>query len=164
MRPKLSPGPGRGPGLRCGGRVAGRSSAACVAVTGRRQRFVLHGSQIAHIADYLRAQVPGCRCLQCMQICHLCTCLNWLPMICAAGSRVQGRRRRWRTCPAGIPGPVWPGAAGCRYEVASAGEAIRRAACWVPVWWSWILMLSGRRGSSGLAFVWGVTQPARWWR
>jgi hypothetical protein len=28
-------------------------------------------------ADYLRAQVPGRRCPRCMQICHLCTRLNW---------------------------------------------------------------------------------------
>src|SRR6516162_4038210 len=47
MSPKLSPGPGQGLLSRCGGRVAGRSSAACAAVTGRRQGFVLHGSQIA---------------------------------------------------------------------------------------------------------------------
>jgi len=43
MSPKLSPGPGLR--SRCGGRVAGRSSAAWAAVTGRRQRFVLHGSK-----------------------------------------------------------------------------------------------------------------------
>src|SRR5215472_3614318 len=43
----------RGEGLlpRSGGQVGGRSSAACVTVTGRGQRFVLHGSQIAPIAD-----------------------------------------------------------------------------------------------------------------
>jgi hypothetical protein len=58
--PKTEPRPGAKaccPG--CGGRVAGRSSAACVAVTGRRQRFVVHGSQIAPIADSaLSAAVP----------------------------------------------------------------------------------------------------------
>ena len=45
------------PGLlsRCGGRVAGRSSAACAAVTGRR--FVIHGSQIASVADSERPPV-----------------------------------------------------------------------------------------------------------
>jgi len=58
MRPKLSPGPGQGLLPRCGGRVAGPSSgAACAAVTGRRQRFVLHGSQIAPIADSARLAI-----------------------------------------------------------------------------------------------------------
>ena len=28
----------------------------------------------ARNADYLRAQVPGRRCLHCLQICPLCTC------------------------------------------------------------------------------------------
>ena len=41
-------------------------------------------------ADYLRVQVPGRRCLHCTQICHLCTCLNWLPMTCAAGRVFKG--------------------------------------------------------------------------
>src|SRR5215469_5099593 len=41
MSPKLSPGPGQGLPPRCGGRVAGRSRAACAALTGRSQRFVL---------------------------------------------------------------------------------------------------------------------------
>jgi hypothetical protein len=50
---KTEPRPGPGPGLRCSGRVAGRSSAACVVVTGRRQRFVLHGSSVAPIAEYV---------------------------------------------------------------------------------------------------------------
>src|SRR5262249_56171137 len=51
MSPNLSPRPGQGLLPRSGGQVGGRSSAACVTVTGRRQRFVLHGSQIAPIAD-----------------------------------------------------------------------------------------------------------------
>ena len=39
-------------------------------------------------ADYFRARVPGRRCLHCMQICPLCTCLNWLLMTCAGRSRL----------------------------------------------------------------------------
>jgi hypothetical protein len=44
--PKTEPRP-RAKALlsRCGGRAVGRSSAACTAVTGRRQRFALHGSK-----------------------------------------------------------------------------------------------------------------------
>ena len=59
---KTEPRPGPEPGLRCGGRVAGRSSGPCVAVTERRQRFVLHGSHLAPIADSERLQqVPIAR-------------------------------------------------------------------------------------------------------
>jgi hypothetical protein len=58
--PKTEPRPrARALLSRCGGRVAGRSSAACTAVTGRRQRFVLHGSQTAPIADYALQLLPG---------------------------------------------------------------------------------------------------------
>src|SRR5215469_6227732 len=46
MSPKLSPGPGQGLPPRYGGRVAERSR-AMRGRNGRRQRFVLHGSQIA---------------------------------------------------------------------------------------------------------------------
>jgi len=39
---KTEPRPGPGPELRCDGESLNGSSAACVVVTGRRQRFVLH--------------------------------------------------------------------------------------------------------------------------
>src|SRR5215469_11321641 len=53
MSPKLSPRPGQGLLPRSGRRVAGRST-ACAAVTGRTQRFVLHGSQIAPTRCFLQ--------------------------------------------------------------------------------------------------------------
>jgi hypothetical protein len=59
--------------------------------------------------EYLRAQVPGHRCLHCPQTCHLCTCLSWLLMTCAGRSRVQGE------VGAGIRVVTRPGAAGWRH-------------------------------------------------
>src|SRR5215472_6415635 len=80
----------------------------------------------AQIADYLLAQVPSRRYLHCTQICHLWTCLNWLPMTCAGRSDVQGKRGRVRRM--SLPGSVgWsclaPRTAGVTGFV---GEAIGR--------------------------------------
>ena len=41
-------------------------------------------------AEYLRAQMPGRRCLHCPQICHLCTCSNWLPRLVRDGHVFKG--------------------------------------------------------------------------
>jgi len=62
-----------------------------------------------HMAGYLRAQVPGRRCLNCTQICHLCTCLNWLPMTCVGRSPLWGDVGGGAHFPAGIRVGAWPG-------------------------------------------------------
>jgi hypothetical protein len=126
---KTEPMPGLGSGVAA--ESLDGSSAACVVVTGRMQRFVLHAIPTAPIADYLRAQVPGRRCLHCTQICHLCTCLNWLPMTCAGRSRVRGRGRRWRALPCWDP---------------RGGLAWRRLGCYQPAGWRRCGLAPSRRG------------------
>ena len=96
-----------------------------------RKRRSRAGSTI-HIlpADYFRAQVPGRRCLHCTQICHLCTCLNWLPM---TGRDVTCSRARSAVARTSLLGSAWwpglaPRAAGMSGSGGRSDRAGRHAA------------------------------------
>jgi hypothetical protein len=114
---------------------------------------------LAQIADYLRAQVSGPRCLQCMQICPLGTCLNWLPMTGAAGHVFKGDVGGGAHVRLGSPsGPgLAPQAAGMS---GSGGRSDRAGRLRGAAWWSWIPMLSGRRVRRSRRCL-GCHRPAR---
>ena len=103
---KLSPGPGRSLGSGVAAESLDGSSAACVAVTGRRQRFVLHGSQncadsarLARVPSALVAtrRLPGLNAWPCRLLCRdplVATRSRWSkPGMCLPDLQVVNSRR-----------------------------------------------------------------------
>ena len=86
------------------GSIVSRQRTRCCGRNMHLQRLVEEGGLEA---GGIRNRSAG---LHCTQICHSCTCLNWLQMTCAGRSLVQGRGRRWRVLLLGSA--WWPGTGG----------------------------------------------------
>ncbi len=97
--------------------------------------------------------MPGRRCLHCTQICHLCTCLNWLPM--TWGGTVTCSRARSAVARTSLLGSAWwpglaPRAAGMRGSGGRSHRAGRHAAGFVRAGVIW--GVTSRRGGGDVGW------------